>query len=78
MPGESHLNSPIVRLLEQLLAGAKSGKVTSIAAIVVGPMATIETPAAGGQLAEMNLGVDILKLRLIAAVDKPSPVLRPT
>lgn len=68
-PRRVPLNPQIVAVLKDVLARAEAGQVTSIACICIGPNGSCATPAAGGQVSEMNLGADLFKRSLMAAIE---------
>jgi len=51
----------VIRLLEQILANAREGGVTSIAVIAVNPAGWVQTPVQGGQIREIARGTEILR-----------------
>jgi len=67
----------VILLLEDALREARSGLIASLAIVAVAKSGAIMTPAAGPSLSDLNLGVDILKTRLLAAAQQPSRILRP-
>jgi hypothetical protein len=68
-----------IDLLMQVLADAKAGKVTSVAIVACGP-SDFGANMAGPNAMGMNMGIDVLKAKIIAAVSSPaapqSPILR--
>lgn len=68
-----------IDLLMQVLTDAKAGNVTSVAIVACGP-SDFGANMAGPNAAAMNMGLDVLKAKIIAGVTQSapsSPILRP-
>ena len=68
-----------IDLLMQVLSDAKAGNVTSVAVVACGPN-DFGANMAGPNAPAMNMGLDVLKAKIIAGVTQPapqSPILRP-
>lgn len=68
-----------IDLLMQVLTDAKAGNVTSVAVVACGP-SDFGANMAGPNAPAMNMGLDVLKAKIIAGVTQPapqSPILRP-
>jgi hypothetical protein len=68
-----------IDLLMQVLTDAKAGNVTSVAIVACGP-SDFGANMAGTNAPAMNMGLDVLKAKIIAVVTQPapqSPILRP-
>ena len=68
-----------IDLLMQVLADAKKGNVTSVAVVACGP-SDFGANIAGPNAPAMNMGLDVLKARIISGVTQPaprSPILQP-
>lgn len=68
-----------IDLLMQVLTDAKAGNVTSVAIVACGP-SDFGANMAGPNAPAMNMGLDVLKAKIIASVTQPapsSPILRP-
>ena len=66
-------------LLMQVLADAKAGNVTSVAIVACGP-SDFGANMAGPNAPAMNMGLDVLKAKIVAGVTiapPASPILRP-
>lgn len=72
LPG---LNGPVVSatvmMLEQVLAEAKAGRVTSIAMVMVDPSGGVATPWCGPQLPQIYLGAGMMQSRIIRSLESP-------
>lgn len=68
-----------IDLLMKVPADAKAGNVTSVAIVACGP-SDFGANMAGPNAPAMNMGLDVLKAKIIAGVTMPppsSPILRP-
>jgi hypothetical protein len=68
-----------IDLLMQVLTDAKAGNVTSVAVVACGP-SDFGANMAGPNAPAMNMGLDVLKAKIIGNVTQPassSPILRP-
>jgi hypothetical protein len=68
-----------IDLLMQVLTDAKAGNVTSVAVVACGP-SDFGANMAGPNAPAMNMGLDVLKAKIIAGVTiqpPSSPILRP-
>lgn len=68
-----------IDLLMQVLTDAKAGNVTSVAIVACGP-SDFGANMAGPNAPAMNMGLDVLKAKIVAGVTMPapqSPILRP-
>jgi hypothetical protein len=68
-----------IDLLMQVLTDAKAGNVTSVAVVACGP-SDFGANMAGPNAPAMNMGLDVLKAKIIGSVTQPapqSPILRP-
>lgn len=68
-----------IDLLMQVLADAKAGNVTSVAVVACGPN-DFGANMAGPNAPAMNMGLDVLKAKIVAGVTvqaPQSPILRP-
>ena len=63
--------SPCVQLLENMMAEAKAGRITSIAVIAITQTAQVASGFAGGQRGELYVGAGILQRRLLAEIEGP-------
>ena len=68
--------NPCIQLLENMLAEAKAGKLSSIAVIGITPQSAVATAYAGGQRGDMFVGTAILADALLAEIKGPQK--RPT
>ena len=66
-----------IELLMKVLDDAKAGNVTSVAIVACGP-ADFGANMAGPNAPAMNMGLDVLKAKIISGVTQPpqSPILR--
>jgi hypothetical protein len=73
-------NLACIALLQQVLDDAKAGNITSVAIVACGP-SDFGANMAGPNAPAMNLGLDVLKGKIMAGVTQPSEppsrVLRP-
>lgn len=77
VPGATNpASAACVALLEQILADAKAGKVTTVGVIAVGPM-DFGSAHAGPDAAKLNLGLDVLK-RTVLEIVSPSTKATPS
>jgi hypothetical protein len=70
-----------ISLLTQVLDDAKAGNVTSVAVVACGK-SDFGANIAGPNAPALNLGIDVLKAKIIASVTQPAPndgarILRP-
>lgn len=68
-----------IDLLMQVLSDAKAGNVTSVAVVACGPN-DFGANMAGPNAPAMNMGLDVLKAKIIAGVTQPAPqssILKP-
>lgn len=66
-----------VALLEQVLADAKAGNITTVGIVACGP-ADFGANIAGPDARSVNLGLDVLKAKIVAAVTQPAVMTAPT
>jgi nicotinamide mononucleotide (NMN) deamidase PncC len=76
MVNGAHLPNPVVDLLESLLAEARAGRITSIAAVAVAGLAGVATPWAGSQIGDIFVGAAMLQSRIMRQMEEPQK--RPT
>lgn len=67
-PKRAAVNPQIVALLQDLTKQAEFGNITSISCICIGPNGSVQIPGSGMQVSELNLGADLLKASLLAAI----------
>lgn len=65
-----------VQLLEQILADAKAGNITTVGVVACGP-SDFGAQIAGPDARSVNLGLDVLKQKIISAVTQPAVDMRP-
>jgi hypothetical protein len=65
-----------ISLLEQVLADAKAGNITTVGVVACGP-ADFGAQIAGPDARSVNLGLDVLKQKIISAVTQPAVDMRP-
>lgn len=67
-----------VSLLKQILADAEKGLITTVGIVACGP-SDFGAQIAGPDARSVNLGIDVLKAKIIAGVTQPAPsaILRP-
>ena len=69
-----------VALLKQVLADAEKGNITTVGIVACGP-SDFGAQIAGPDARSVNLGLDVLKAKIIAGVTQPAParsaILRP-
>jgi hypothetical protein len=65
-----------ISLLEQVLADAKAGNITTVGIVACGP-ADFGAQIAGPDARSVNLGLDVLKSKIIAALTQPAVDMRP-
>lgn len=65
-----------VQLLEQILADAKAGNITTVGVVACGP-SDFGAQIAGPDARSVNLGLDVLKQKIISAVTQPAADMRP-
>ena len=65
-----------VALLEQVLADAKAGNITTVGVIACGP-SDFGAQIAGPDARSVNLGLDVLKGKILSAVTQPAVDMRP-
>ena len=65
-----------VALLEQVLADAKAGNITTVGVIACGP-GDFGAQIAGPDARSVNLGLDVLKHKILSAVTQPAVDMRP-
>ena len=63
--------NPCVGLLENMLAEAKAGRLTSIAVIGITPQAQVATAYAGGQRGDLYVGAGLLQEGLLSSIKGP-------
>jgi hypothetical protein len=63
------VQAAIITFLEQLMVGAKAGQITSIGVVMVGGPSTYFSHFIGTNAAELNIGIDSLKHKLLDAVE---------
>lgn len=63
--------NPLVMLLEQLLAQARAGGISSIAVIHISPQGAITTLYSSGQRGDLYVGSAILQQRLLSDIQAP-------
>jgi hypothetical protein len=66
-----------VALLEQVLADAKAGSITTVGVVACGP-SDFGAQIAGPDARSVNLGLDVLKQKILTAVTQPAVDMRPT
>lgn len=77
-PKRAAVNPQIVALLQDLLKQAELGNITSISCICIGPNGSVQLPGSGMQVSELNLGADLLKASLLAAITADrSKIMKP-
>ena len=73
--------NPVVKLLEDVLAQARTGLVTTVAVIAVDPKHAIMTAYAGGQTGDIYVGTGLLQNRALHDIANPprpqSAILQP-
>ena len=76
--GVSVGNPDVIRLLEQVLADARAGRIVGVAlAFTAGP-GSMSAAAAGGHHPELYMGCDAIKGQLLQnSQRRPSPILTP-
>ncbi len=69
----------LVALADRILSDVKAGRVTSVAAILVGPAGNVQWPAHGVQATELYLGAGLFQRTVEGMVtqQKSSRILRP-
>ena len=70
IPGITEGN-PIVQQLEQVLAAAKAGQISSLAVIAIGPNGIFPPVVMGPQRGDLYLALDYAKAALMASVFAP-------
>jgi hypothetical protein len=65
-----------ISLLEQVLSDAKAGNITTVGIVACGP-ADFGAQIAGPDARSVNLGLDVLKSKIIAALTQPAVDMRP-
>jgi hypothetical protein len=65
-----------ISLLEQVLADAKAGNITTVGIVACGP-ADFGAQIAGPDARSVNLGLDVLKHKILSAVTQPAVDMRP-
>lgn len=64
-------NPDVVKLLETVLAQARSGQISTVGIAMVTPLGSYAKVAAGTQVAELHLATCILSKQLLDAVETP-------
>lgn len=71
-------NPDVIRFLEQLLEGARAGRIVGVGVGIAMVDGQWNGLAVGGGLPEVNFGLDAAKAVLLAAArGKQSPIIRP-
>jgi len=68
--------NPCIQLLENMLVEAKRGNMTSVAVVAITPQGAVATAYAGGQRAELYVGIAILQDSMLNEIKGPQK--RPT
>ena len=63
--------NPVVQILEQTLAEAKAGRITTIAVIAIANTGGYATLMAGHQVGDLYLGCGSLQNKILEAVEAP-------
>ena len=61
-------NRDLVMLVAQLTEGVRTGRITSIAAVTIGPLGDMQWPGVGSQVAEMLIGAELMREDMKAAI----------
>ena len=54
-------NPDLVRLVDELARGVKTGRITSLACISVSALGNMQWPGVGTQIAEMLIGAELMR-----------------
>jgi hypothetical protein len=65
-----------VQLLEQVLADAKAGNITTVGVVACGP-ADFGAQIAGPDARSVYMGCGVLQDKIVKAVTQPAPIMRP-
>ena len=63
--------SATVAILEQVLAGAKAGRILSIGIVMIDPNGSVATPWVGPQIPQLYLGAGMMQTRIIRGIEAP-------
>ena len=66
---------PSIPFLEGLLQAARQGRIEAMFVVTVSPLGEIQTPAVGTRAAELYVGLDMAKAKIMAALTQPGPQL---
>lgn len=78
-PLMNDLANPVVQVLEKLLADVRAGSVSSVGLIAITPAGQVGAMYAGQQRADIYVGADLLKTRMLDEMRTPpsqSPIIR--
>ena len=67
----------LVRLVEGIMEGVKSGRISSLACIAISPLGQMQWPGFGTQVPEMMIGAELMRDDMKAAMrGQPGKILR--
>ena len=67
----------LVRLVEGIMEGVKSGRISSLACIAISPLGQMHWPGFGMQMSEMMIGAELMRDEMKKAMfAQPSKILR--
>jgi hypothetical protein len=69
VPGQAET----VALLKGALAQAEQGQITTVGLIIVTPLGQIGHSMVGPRMADVNIGIDLLKTDMLAAMRRGAP-----